>query len=102
MINVPIWTRTVIVNQDTVEKRFIDPHGRFGGFQGVTLKSAQEGMSIPVLSIGEAEVEIAEGQSIAVGDLVIGNDQGLAIKSADSKGAYVLEVKSNIVYVIVR
>ncbi|MGL4676463.1 MAG: capsid cement protein [Brevinema sp.] len=101
MIHISIWTRTATANQDTVEKRFVDPHGRYGGYQGVSMQTVQEGTLLSVLTIGEAEVELAEGQSITVGDLVIGDNQGRAKKSTDT-GAYVLEVNQNFVKVVIR
>lgn len=102
MLYLSIWTRTTTAQQNTLDKRFVDPHGRFGGYQGVSLKPAQEGTLLSVLTLGEAEVELASGQNLVAGDLVKGDNQGLAVKSTDGIGACVLEVKNNTVYVIVR
>lgn len=102
MSYIDIWTRSAIAQQDTQEKRFVDYKGKLGGHTGVSLSVCKTGQMVSILTIGEAEVEIAEGQTIAIGDLVTGNNLGLAIKSTTNTGASVLEVNQTTIRVIVK
>lgn len=102
MSHISIWTRSAEAQQDTPANRFVDHLGKLGGSQGVVIAPCEKGRLASIITVGEADVEIANGQNIVVGDLVTGNAEGFAVKSADDKGLYVLEVNQNIIKVLVR
>ncbi len=102
MSHIPIWSRTAEAKQDILPNRFVDPLGTLGGSTGVVISPCNKGGLCSIITVGEADVEIASGQTIALGDLVKGDANGCAVKSTDTSGAYVLEVKDNVVKVLLR
>ena len=102
MSHIRIWTRTAVAKQDILPNRFVDPLGTLGCFTGVVISPCDKGGLCSIITIGEVDVEIAKGQTIALGNLVKGDTNGCAIKSTDTSGAYVLEVKDNVVKVLLR
>jgi len=102
MSYIDIWKRTAIAQTSIPANRFVDPLGRLGGISGVVINPCEKGRMTSVITIGEADVEIASGQTIIAGDLVKSNTQGRAIKSTDNTGVFALSVENNLVKVLVR
>ena len=72
MSHIPIWSRTAEAKQDILPNRFVDPLGTLGGSTGVVISPCNKGGLCSIITVGEADVEIASGQTIALGDLVKG------------------------------
>jgi len=102
MSYIDIWKRTAIAQTGIPANRFVDPLGRLGGFSGVVVSPCEKGKLASIITVGEADVEIASGQTITAGDLVIGDNEGRAVKSADNTGVFALGVENNLVKVLIK
>lgn len=102
MSYISIWSRSAVAQQDIPSHRFVDPWGNLGGDTGIVIADCKQGSVASIITVGEAEVEIESEQNITIGDKVIGNDQGLAIKSLNDQGLIVLDIMNKKIKVLVR
>lgn len=73
---------------DIPEGVFVNENGTLGGASGVCMQNCDQGKVASVLTVGEAEVKVAAGQTIAAGDWVTGDSSGLAVKADAFPNAY--------------
>lgn len=102
MSYISIWIRSAVAQTDLPSNRFVDPWGNLGGDSGIIVNDFKQGAIAGIINLGEAEVEIQADQIIAIGDKVIGNEQGLAIRSLDNQGLIVLDIMGQTIKVLVR
>lgn len=88
MSYIDIWRRSVVAAADIPEGVFVNEDGTLGGASGVCMQNCNQGEVAGVLTVGEAEVKVAAGQTIAAGDWVTGDSSGLATKADAFPNAY--------------
>lgn len=79
---IDILTDTVVAKQETPKNRFVKIDGSMGATTtpfGVTRYGGETNENIDVMAVGIAQVEVATGVTVVVGDFVASDIDGKAV-----------------------